>query len=171
MNRFLLRKWGCIPAVLLWWSAVPLFAQAEPEDLDEETVTEITSEKLVFDYGEKLAVFTGNVVVTNPDMQMSCDLMRVFLTDNDEIRLIEAEGDVVIKMEGLHSQSGRADYVPSTGVLVLTKDPRVSREGSIMEATKFIYDQTENRLNAEGRVRMLNFQGAPDPAGEANERR
>lgn len=150
----------------LWWSVGVLRGQGEPEDMDEETVTEITSEKLVFDYGEKLAVFTGDVVVTNPDMQMSCDLMRVFLTDNDEIRLIEAEGDVVIKMEDLHSQSGRADYVPATGVLVLTREPQVSREGSIMQAVKFTYNQLEDRLDAEGRVRMLNFQGMD---GEANE--
>jgi lipopolysaccharide transport protein LptA len=142
----------------LWLVWAPLAAQ-DPVDAGE-AVTEITSKHLVFDYAEKLAVFTGDVVVTDPDMQLSADTLRVFLTEDDEIRRIEAEGNVVIKMEGLHSQSGRADYVPKTGVLVLTREPQVSREGSIMQAVKFTYYQLDNRLEADGQVRLLNFQGA-----------
>jgi lipopolysaccharide transport protein LptA len=152
------RVWSIL-ALALWLGGFTLFAQDPAVSGAGEAVTEITSKQLVFDYAEKLAVFTGDVVVTDPDMQLSSDVLRVFLTADDEIKRIEAEGNVVIKMEGLHSQSGRADYVPSTGVLVLTKEPQVSRENSIMQAVKFTYYQMDDRLEADGQVRLLNFQG------------
>ena len=160
--RFLKRAFPLFMICCLM-AVAPSSLRAQTGMEDGETITEITSNHLVFDYGEKLAVFTGNVVVTDPDMQLSSDLLRVFMTENDEIRRIEAEGNVVIKMEGMHSQSGRADYVPDTGELVLTKQPQVSREGSIMQAVKFTYYQLEKRLEADGQVRVLNFQ---DPAGD-----
>ncbi len=149
---------GCLACAA---AAYPLAAQESAEPL-EEKVTEITSEEGRFDYAGKKALFTGNVVVTDPDMQLSSEVLRVYLDENDEIRKIEAEGNVVIKMEGLHSQSQRADYVPSTGVLVLTRQPQVSRGGSIMQAVKFTFYQLENRLEADGQVRVLNFQNTPE---------
>jgi lipopolysaccharide export system protein LptA len=130
-----------------------------PEDV--EKITEITSDKLLFDYGEKLAIFTGNVVVTDPDMQMTSDKLVVHLTDADEIKLIEGEGNVVIKMEGMHSQSGKAVYEPATGKLVLTDQPQVSRKGSILQGLVITYFQLEDRLEAE-KPRLLNFQGTPE---------
>lgn len=123
-----------------------------------ERITEITSDRLVADYREKKAVFTGNVKVSDPDMTLTCEKLIVWLTEEDEIRLIEAEDTVVIRMEGLSSQSGKAVYNPKTGKLELTDRPQVSRKGSILQAVKFTYFQLEDRLNAEEGVRLLNFQ-------------
>lgn len=123
-----------------------------------ERVTEITSDKLLFDYAARFAVFTGNVVVTDPDMQLTADEMTVHLTAGDQIEKIEAEGSVVIKMEGMHSKSGKAVYTLENGKLVLTGRPRVSREGSVLQAEKITYWRIENRLEAEPRARVLMFQ-------------
>jgi lipopolysaccharide transport protein LptA len=136
----------------------------EPEITREqgERITEITSNHMVANYQEKKAVFTGNVKVNNPDMTLTGEKLIVWLTEDDEIRLIEAEENVVIRMEGLSSQSGKAVYDPSTGELVLTERPQVSRQGSILQAVKFTYYQFEDRLKAEsgggGQVRLLNFE-------------
>jgi lipopolysaccharide transport protein LptA len=133
------------------------FAQpAAPAEGDR--VTEITSDKLLFDYAKKLAVFTGNVVVADPDIHITADKITIYLDKDDQVEKIVSEGRVVIKMEGLHSRSGRAEYTPGDGKVVLEDRPQVSRQGSILQAEeKMIYWRLENRLEANN-VRMLNFQ-------------
>jgi len=142
----------------LWLLLAPAATLTAQEEAQGERITEITSDKLLFDYGEKRAVFTGNVVVTDPDMQLTADQLTVFLTTEDEIEKIEASGSVVIKMEGLHSQSGHAIYTLDNGKLVLTDRPQVAREGSVLQAEKITYWRLENRLQAEPRARVLMFQ-------------
>ncbi len=139
-----------------------LKAQEDLTPEEGEKVTEITSDRLDADYRNKKAVFTGNVKVSDPDMTLTSETLILWLTDEDEIRLIEAEGSVVIRMEGLSSQSGKAVYNPSTGKLELTDRPQVSRKGSILQAKKFTYFQLEDRLKAEDGVRLLNFQNDGD---------
>ena len=131
--------------------AFPSFAQ-------EERVTEITSEKLYFDYEAKQAVFTGDVVVNDPDLQLSGDKLTVFLTAEDEIERLVAEGNVEIKMEGMQSRSGKAVYTLADSKVVLTETPQVSREGSVLQAEKVTYWRLENRLEAFPRARVIMFQ-------------
>lgn len=125
---------------------------------DEERVTEITSEKLFFDYEGKQAIFTGNVVVNDPDLQLTGDKLTVYLTPEDEIDRLVAEGNVEIKMEGMQSRSGKAVYTLSDGKVVLTEGPQVSRDGSILQAEKVTYWRLENRLEAFPRARVIMFQ-------------
>lgn len=136
----------CALSVLL-----PSFAQ-------EERVTEITSEKLFFDYEGKQAIFTGNVVVNDPDLQLTGDKLTVFLTEDDDIERLLAEGNVEIRMEGMQSRSGKAVYTPSDGKVLLTERPQVSRDGSVLQAEKITYWRLENRLEAFPRARVIMFQ-------------
>ena len=129
-----------------------LFAQ------EEERVTEITSEKLFFDYEAKEAVFTGSVIVNDPDLYMTGDKLTVFLTAEDEIERLVAEGNVEIKMEGMQSRSGKAVYTLADSKVVLTDTPQVSREGSVLQAEKVTYWRLENRLEAFPRARVIMFQ-------------
>jgi len=163
-----MKRLALLLSFLLMLSALRAQQDLTPEQ--GERITEITSDYLVADYRNKKAVFTGNVKVSDPDMTMTCEKLIVWLTEEDEIRLIEAEDSVVIRMEGLSSQSGKAVYNPTSGKLELTDRPQVSRKGSILQAFKFTYFQQEDRLNAEkgdgGQVRLLNFQ---DDDGEKRE--
>lgn len=138
---------------------VPLRAQtaAEGEAEAEERITEITSDKLFFDYEGKKAIFTGNVVVTDPDLQLTSDTLVITMTAEDEIEKLEAEGNVEIKMEGMHSRSGKAVYLLSEGKVILTDGPQVSREGSVMTAEKITYWRLENRIEAFPRARVIMF--------------
>lgn len=125
---------------------------------EEERVTEITSEKLFFDYEGKQAIFTGKVVVNDPDLQLTGDKLTVFLTADDEIDRLVAEGNVEIVMEGMRSRSGKAVYTLSDGKVVLTERPQVSRDGSILQAERVTYWRLENRLEAFPRARVIMFQ-------------
>lgn len=122
-----------------------------------ERVTEITSDKLFFDYEGKQAVFTGNVVVTDPDLQLTANKLVVTMTADDQIERLDAEGNVEIKMEGLHSRSGKAVYLLVEGKVILTDRPQVSREGSVMQAEKITYWRLENRIEAFPQARIIMF--------------
>ena len=124
----------------------------------EERVTEVTSEKLFFDYEGKQAIFTGKVVVNDPDLQLTGDKLTIFMTADDEIERLVAEGNVEIKMEGMQSRSGKAVYTLSDGKVILTDGPQVSRDGSILQAEKVTYWRLENRLEAFPRARVIMFQ-------------
>ncbi|MEX2606672.1 MAG: LptA/OstA family protein [Kiritimatiellia bacterium] len=147
-----IRNLACIliPALIQF----PAFA--EPE----ERITEITSEKLFFDYEGKIAVFTGNVVVTDPDLQLTSEKLTVYMTAEDEIEKLDAEKNVEIKMEGMHSKSGKAVYTLADGKVVLTEQPQVSRDGSILQAERILYWRLENKLEAFPRARVIMFQEA-----------
>jgi lipopolysaccharide export system protein LptA len=129
-----------------------------PQDAQaEDRITEITSDKLFFDYEEKQAIFTGNVVVTDPDLQLTADKLVIYMTQEDEIDTLDAEGNVEVKMEGLHSRSGKAVYTLGDGKIILTDSPQVSREGSVMQAEKITYWRLENRMEAFPRARVIMF--------------
>jgi lipopolysaccharide transport protein LptA len=129
-----------------------------PAYSQEERVTEITSEKLFFDYEGKQAIFTGNVVVNDPDLQLTGDKLTVYLTEEDDIERLLAEGNVEIRMEGMQSRSGKAVYTLSDGKVLLTERPQVSRDGSVLQAEKITYWRLENRLEAFPRARVIMFQ-------------
>ena len=153
MNKFILLPL-CICSVL---PGIPFLSAFAQEAAVEEQVTEITSDKLFFDYEEKKAIFTGNVVVTDPDLQLTADKLVVTMTPEDEIDRLDAEGNVEIKMEGLHSRSGKAVYTLGDSKVVLTDGPQVSREGSVMTAEKITYWRLENRMEAFPRARVIMF--------------
>lgn len=134
----------------------PAFA----EEQQEERITEITSEKLFFDYEGKIAIFTGNVVLTDPDLQLTSEKLTVYMTAEDDIEKLDAEGSVEIKMEGMHSKSGKAVYTLADGKVVLTEQPQVSRDGSILQAERILYWRLENKLEAYPRARVIMFQEA-----------
>lgn len=135
--------------------------EAEAQPLPEgDRITEITSDRLLFDYGRKIAVFTGNVTVSDPDMELTSDELTIYLTDNDEVERIIATGNVVIRMEGLNSRSGRATYTLEDQVMVLEDNPQVFRERSVLVAEKITYHRLEDRMTAEPHPRLLMFQDA-----------
>ena len=128
----------------------------------EERVTEITSDKLFFDYEGKKAIFTGNVVVNDADLQMTGEKLTVHMSQEDEIERLEAEGSVEIKMEGMRSRSGKAVYTLKTGIMVLTVRPQVFRDGSSLQAEKMTYSRFEDTLDAPNARMIILQQGAPE---------
>lgn len=139
---------------------LPLARTEEGELPEGDRITEITSDRLLFDYGRKIAIFTGNVVVSDPDMQLTSDELTIHLTETDEVEKIIAVGNVVIRMEGLNSRSGRATYTLENQVMVLEDNPQVFRERSVLVAERISYHRLEDRLVAEPHPRLLMFQDA-----------
>lgn len=148
----------CLYGALLVAGLMRLPCAFSAEAPAEDRLTEVTSERLHFDYANKRAVFSGNVVVNDPDMQIDSDELTIFLNPDDTVNRIEAKGNVVIRSESLHSRSGSAIYTLADQRIVLELDPQVFREGSILTADRIIYFRAEERMVAEPRPRIIMYQ-------------
>lgn len=136
----------------------PTAAVAQPSDSEEEKVTVITSDSLLFDYAKQFALFKGNVVVVDPGLRLTGDELTVYFDENDDVERIIAKGNTVIQMEDLNSRSEMATYEVKEGKIVLEGKPQVNRGRSVLQAEEITYWRFENKLIAKPRARVLLFQ-------------
>ena len=101
--------------------------------------TEITAQKeATFDEKNNIAVFIGNVRVSDPGFVLAADKLTVTLAaDRSGIDRAIAEGNVVIvqrtpedkdgENKGAIGRAQRAEYVPSTGRATLSGSPEIQQ--------------------------------------------
>lgn len=135
---------------------------AETDWTESEDVTEITSDRLTFDYGKNYAVFENNVVVTDPSMRLVSDKLAVWFDENGEVSLIKAEGRVRITQEDKIAIAGEATYDVATGKIVLVDEPRLQRGRHVLEGTTITYWRDRELLVVEPQPRLLIY---PDESG------
>lgn len=128
---------------------------------ESEEVTEITSDRLTFDYGNDYAVFENNVVVTDPSMRLTADNLAVWFDEDGEVKLIKAEGRVRITQDDKIATAGEATYDVATGKIVLVDGPRLQRGRHSVEGTTITYWRDRELLVVEP-SRMVIY---PDDSG------
>ena len=138
-----------LAAVLATVLMVP--AAAGPALAAEAVPTKITSDVMRVEQGGAKVVFSGNVVVTRPDMTIRSTNLTVVLPpeaadaaakggtggQQGRIQRIVAEGDVRIEREGRTGHCAKATWNEDQGLLVMEGDP-VLREGDNAIAGKVI---------------------------------
>jgi lipopolysaccharide transport protein LptA len=127
-------------------------------------VTVVTSDKLTYDAKEQYAVFDGNVVVTDPEVQMTADRLILKLDDAGDPEVLRASGNVVITHADKKSLSGLALYEVKTGKFVLTDKPRVSRGRDILQGDTITFWRGQDKLLCEPRARLVIY-----PQGDGHE--
>ncbi len=134
----------------------PSSAAAEERDGQEEL--DITADTVEMNFEERKAVFQGNVQVNEARSILTADKMIVYLTDEDDLRYIEAIGNVVIREIGSKrvATSGRAEFDVEKDTIVLLDGPALSEgeRGQVSQAEKITYYRSEQRFVFTGRPRM-----------------
>ena len=77
--------------------------------------TEISSDSFNYDHKSQIAVYIGNVVVKDPQMKLTCEIMTVKAPESGRIDSIVAEQDVVIDAvvnqgRPVHATADKATY-------------------------------------------------------------
>jgi len=85
--------------------------------------TTITSDTLEFNYKDFVALFDGNVRVEDPQFTLTADKMLIFFDKTNEVRRLDAIGDVKVVSDDRTGSCGRAIYTRATGTIVLQGDP------------------------------------------------
>lgn len=136
---------------------------ADVPDFGELTV--ITSERLVYDGKKQFIELEGSVVISDPEMKMKADRVRIDLEGSNEVRQVAATGRVVISQADKHAWAGRATFTVAEGKFVLEDDPRVLRGGDMMTADRITFWQNQDRMECFPNARLIL---QPDPSRKGN---
>lgn len=115
----------------------------------ETNMTVITSRHLDFDYPKRVAVFDGDVVVTDPRVTIKSDSMTSVFTTNNQPETITAVGNVRIEQENRLALCNRATYSVKSGLLVLTGKPRVTRGTDVLSGSRIIFSRDDDKVTCE----------------------
>ncbi len=131
------------------------------KDRPKGAKTEITAQQeATFDNNESVATFIGKVVVKDPQFNLFCDKLTVYLNkDRKGIETAVAEGSVVIVQENTNDKgepiksvgrAGKAVFEPATGDVTLSISPSIQQGINNHVAAN---EKTVMVLNREGRMR------------------
>ncbi|MCX7818465.1 MAG: hypothetical protein N2652_04550 [Kiritimatiellae bacterium] len=123
-------------------------------------LTVITSDRLLYDGRRQLIELSGSVVVSDPQVKMKADHVRIDLAGTNEVRLVTATGRVVISQADKHAWAGRATYEVAEGRFVLEDNPRILRGRDMMTADRIVFWRDQDRLECYPNARLIL---QPDP--------
>lgn len=158
--------------------AEPPVAEATPEAEATQTKPmselQITADSVEMDFENRRASFVGNVKVSDEAMLLVADKMIVHLAERNELRLIEAIGNVVISEVGTQKKAtaGKAVFDVAEDVVVLSESPALADQGqwTLTRAHLITYDRGTANFRADGteaepiRISLL----VPESRGEQN---
>jgi lipopolysaccharide transport protein LptA len=134
---------------------------AVPRDKPDKTKTTIQSDYGDFDYKSKKGIFEGNVVVTDPQLNLKSEKMIIYLAEKDNaVTKVEAIGSVEILHEGKTAYADNAVYSKDTGIILLTPKPGGERpkikdeKGNIVRGNEIVINRNDNTMKAVGRVEL-----------------
>jgi len=117
--------------------------------------TVITSDKLEFDYKEFIALFDGHVVVTDPEFTMKADKMLVFFENTNDVKRVDAVGNVFLRSGDMTAVCGKATYTSKNAqVLIQNDDPVVTKGDNRITGEKMSIWLKEQRVVVETGVRL-----------------
>ena len=122
------------------------------EDTDQNTTkrTDLRSDALDMDYRKNSAIFTGNVVVEDPDMQLTCRTMNISFRTTEPHAAAAPATDTTL-MPGINAGGKR-----ELAEIVCHDDVRVVRRGTSpeggerAEAAQAVLDYTQRKVTLSG---------------------
>lgn len=150
------------------------------------TVTDITSQFVEYDTNAQTVIFTVNVHVVRPDIEIWSDKLTVVLKRDDsqssaapadgfsasQVERIIAEGSVRMKMGDRRGEAQKVTYTTATETVVMegTPYPRLYEGNNTVTGRKITFYMAENRSRVEGSpdtpVRMTFEDNQPAEQGQ-----
>ena len=129
--------------------------------VDPSAAIEVTSDALSVDQDTGIAVFEGDVLVTQGDLRLSAQRVEVvYGNDTAEIARLIASGGALLANTQDAAEADTADYDITTGLLTLTGDVLVTQGGNVISAQSMIVNVTDGTATMQGRVRTMLQQSA-----------
>jgi lipopolysaccharide export system protein LptA len=101
--------------------------------------TVITSRQLLYDYRRSIAMFEGNVVVTDPQIRITSDRLIVVFGVSNEVQSVTALDDVKIFNADREGSCERAVYKVPAGEIMLTGSPVLRRERDVLKGERITF--------------------------------
>lgn len=159
-----------LSAIAFLFLAAPATAQNSGMKLDSTQPIEIVSDTLEVFQEKQQAIFSGNVIATQGNINMRSAIMTVFYrnTANEDapttpettgvagegIYRIEADGDVFFASPLETAQGDSAVYDVDASTVTILGNVLLTREGNVLKGTQMTYNLSTGRsiLNGGGAV-------------------
>jgi len=127
------------------------------EEHDSTQPVEVTSDRLDVDQTNGTAIFTGNVVVVQGDLQLTADRVRVEYTETQprEIERIYAFDNVVLVSPTEAAEGDEAVYELASRTVVMTGNVLLTQELNAVSGDTLTIDIDTGSGVVEGRVRTI----------------
>ncbi len=134
-----MRRFGFASAILMLAFAGPAFAASVTPSLNANQPIAVNADSFLADLKAESGLYTGNVIVTQGDIRLRADRLKVLAPGGKASRM-EVDGHVVLDSPNGQAMGDSGVYnvaeqmVRLTGNVVLTKDANVMR-GSALEVS------------------------------------
>jgi lipopolysaccharide export system protein LptA len=124
---------------------------------DPDAPVEVTADRLDIDQTAGTALFAGNVVVVQGDLQLTADRVRVEYGDSQprEIARIHAFDNVTLISPTEAAEGQEAVYEVATQTVVMTGDVVLTQELNAVSGDRLVIDLATGAGVVEGRVRTV----------------
>jgi lipopolysaccharide transport protein LptA len=138
---------------------------------DKSVPTEILSKSLKVNYAENTATYLGDVSVTQRDLLIKCDAMKIYyhngggaesVLNSHSIYKIEFERNVSIAKDGRIATGNEGVFEPDKDRILLTgnasikdKENHLKGDAVVYDTVKKIFRTTNSKNSPNKRVRVL----------------
>ncbi|MDJ0627951.1 MAG: lipopolysaccharide transport periplasmic protein LptA [Rhodobacter sp.] len=129
------------------------------QDHDSSQPVEITSQELAVDQENGTATFTGDVIVGQGGITMTCQRMIVEYAPDEsgqnQIEVIRMSGDVTFVGDNEAAESDAAIYRLDAEIIVMTGNVLVTQGSTALSSDKLTYNLQTGSGVMEGRVKTI----------------
>lgn len=128
--------------------------------VDTGAAVEVTADTLAVDQDTGIAVFEGEVLITQGELRLSAARVEVIYgSESSQIARLIASGDVTFATAQDAAEADTADYDIASGLLTLAGDVLVTQGASAISAETMVINVTDGTATMQGRVRTVLQQG------------
>jgi lipopolysaccharide export system protein LptA len=128
--------------------------------INKKEPIEITSDKMVAYNEKKMVVFSGNAVVKQGDVELKCDNLILYykkeagkkekvvskeVEGTGDLDKIEAKGNVNVTKKKWNATSEEAVYYQDSGQIIMTGNPILHEDKSVIKGCKVTIYMNEDR--------------------------
>jgi lipopolysaccharide export system protein LptA len=123
---------------------------------DTSLPVEVTSESLSVDQADGSAIFTGNVLVKQGEMQMTAATIRVEYADGGQgIQRLHASGGVTLVSPTDAAEADDAVYTIATGAVVMTGNVLMTQGAAAISGDSLTVDLKDGTGTVTGNVKTI----------------
>lgn len=116
---------------------------------DRDAPVQIVSERLEFSPEARTLLFTGNVVVSQVGLRISCERLEVQTDTKGAVVHLVAQGAVSLLRDSWRATAGKLIYSREGKTLILEDAPVIEHGSNLIKGRRMVFDIDENRLRVE----------------------
>ncbi|MGA1867029.1 MAG: lipopolysaccharide transport periplasmic protein LptA [bacterium] len=127
-----------------------------PQTTQKDEPITITSHQVEIDNKKKVALYSGNVLVSKGELSMTAQKVEIYFGDKEgELTLIKATREVHINWKEYEAHADVCIYNNQTQEITLSGNPEIKQGGNWVKGESITYLLSEERVIVKGSVETI----------------